>query len=126
LQRSTTRFAPFNGGFHFVLVDEADQMTPQAQLALLSKLDSTDPPPKTIFVFTCNDTTRLEERFLSRCKVLEFSTYGMRESVSLFLAKVWELETGKECTLDTFRMAKDATGNVREALQNLEMEILAL
>jgi replication-associated recombination protein RarA len=118
-------YAPFNGGFHFVLVDEADQMSNAAQLALLSKLDSTDPPPKTIFVFTCNETTRLEERFLSRCKVLEFSTYGLRESLSLFLAKVWTLETGKECTLDTLRMAKDATNNVRTALQNLEMEILA-
>lgn len=118
-------YAPFNGGFHFVQVDEADQMTDSAQLALLSKLDSTDPPPKTIFVFTCNDTTRLQERFLSRCKVLEFSTYGLRESLSIFLAKVWELETGKECMLDTLRMAKDATNNVRTALQNLEMEILA-
>jgi replication-associated recombination protein RarA len=118
-------YAPFNGGFHFVQIDEANDMTDAAQLALLSKTDSTDPPPKTIFVFTCNETVRLEERFLSRCKVLEFSTYGLRESLSLFLAKVWTLETGKECTLDTLRLAKDACNNVRTALQELEMELLA-
>src|SRR5438445_353642 len=33
---------PFGGGFHVVLSDESDQMSPAAQLALLSKLDSTD------------------------------------------------------------------------------------
>jgi replication factor C subunit 2/4 len=118
-------YAPFAGGFHFVLVDEADQMSPAAQLALLSKLDSTDPPPKTIFVFTSNATDRLEARFLSRCKVLEFSTYGMRESLAVFLSKVYELETGKDCSMDTLRVAKDACNNVRSALQTLEMEILA-
>jgi replication-associated recombination protein RarA len=60
------------GGFHVVLADEADQMTNAAQLALLSKLDSTKPAPNTIWIFTANDTERLERRFLSRCKVLEF------------------------------------------------------
>jgi DNA polymerase III delta prime subunit len=42
--------------FHLVLIDEADQMSNAAQLALLSKLDSTAFPPNTIFVFTCNAT----------------------------------------------------------------------
>ena len=35
--------------FHIVLVDEADQMSQAAQLALLSKLDSTAYPPKPCF-----------------------------------------------------------------------------
>jgi hypothetical protein len=52
-------------------------MTNAAQLALLSKLDSTDPASNTIWIFTANDTERLERRFLSRCKVLEFSSYGL-------------------------------------------------
>src|SRR6267378_6826061 len=47
------------GGFHLVLVDEADQMTEKAQLLFLSKLDSTEKPPNTIFIFTCNDTASL-------------------------------------------------------------------
>jgi replication-associated recombination protein RarA len=38
--------------FHVVLIDEADQMSNAAQLALLSKLDSTAFPPSTIFIFT--------------------------------------------------------------------------
>jgi replication-associated recombination protein RarA len=112
------------GGFHLVLVDEADRMTPAAQLALLSKLDSTDPPPNTIFVFTCNSTEGLEKRFLSRCSVLEFSSYGMRDELATFLGKVWQWETGKPATMDFQRLAKDSTNNVRDALMQLQVAIL--
>src|ERR1700680_4446996 len=45
-------YVPKNGTFHVVLVDEADQMSKAAQLALLSKLDATAFPPSTIFIFT--------------------------------------------------------------------------
>src|SRR2546427_12513477 len=51
----TTRccwYIPLGARFHLVLVDEADQMTPAAQLAFLSKLDATAAPPNTIFVFS--------------------------------------------------------------------------
>jgi len=119
-------YAPMTpGGFHVILADEADQMTPAAQLALLSKLDSTDPAPNTIWIFTANDTSRLEKRFLSRTRVLEFSAYGMRAELAGLLAKVWQAETGQPGTLDFERMAKESTNNVRDALQNLEIELLA-
>jgi len=122
----TCWYAPMMGSpFHFVLVDEADQMSNAAQLALLSKLDSTDPPPNTIFVFTANDTERLEKRFLSRCRVLEFSTYGMRSPLAGLLAEVWEKETGKPGALNWELIAKECNGNVREALSKLELELLA-
>lgn len=119
-------FAPMQpGGFHVVLCDEADQMTPAAQLALLSKLDSTDPAPNTIWIFTANDTSRLEKRFLSRTRVLEFSAYGMRSELASLLAKVWQAETGNVGTLDFERFAKDSCNNVRDALSSLEIELLA-
>jgi hypothetical protein len=55
-----THYVPMAGKtFWFVLVDEADQMTDKAQLALLSKLDSTGRIDGCIFVFTCNSTERL-------------------------------------------------------------------
>jgi DNA polymerase III gamma/tau subunit len=118
-------YVPRNATFHVVQVDECDQASPAAQLALLSKLDSTDPPPNTIFIFTCNDVERFEKRFLSRCRVLKFSTYAMRESLATFLAKVWLLETGKETGPDFTRIAKDSCSNVREALMTLEIAILS-
>ena len=115
------------GSFHVVVVDEADRMTEGAQLALLSKLDSTAAPPSTIWIFTCNSTDGLEKRFLSRCRVLEFSSYGMRESLVTFLAKVWEIETGSNPNAPNFeRLGKDSQNNVRDALMRLEIEILAV
>lgn len=113
------------GGFHLVLVDEADQMSNAAQLALLSKLDSTAAPPNTIWIFTANDTSRLEARFLSRTRVLEFSSYGMRAELAALLAKVWQSETGTPGTLNWERIAKESNTNVRDALQTLEIELLA-
>lgn len=119
-------YAPMTpGGFHIVLADEADQMTNAAQLALLSKLDSTDPPPQTVWIFTANGADRLEKRFLSRCRVLEFSSYGMRSNLAEFLAQVWKAETGQEGTLNWERIAKESENNVRDALQTLEVELLA-
>jgi replication-associated recombination protein RarA len=115
---------PKVNGFHVVCVDEADQMTNGAQLALLSKLDSTAAPPQTIWIFTCNSTDGLEKRFLSRCRVLEFSSYGMRESLAEFLARVWQAEGKASGGPDFVRLAKESTNNVRDALMRLEIELL--
>jgi DNA polymerase III gamma/tau subunit len=112
-------------GWHVIIADEADSMSNAAQLALLSKLDSTDPAPSTVWVFTANDCERLEKRFLSRCRVLEFSNYGLRSNLASFLADVWRKETGKDGALDWDRLAKDAQNNVRDALNRLEVELLA-
>jgi hypothetical protein len=71
------RYVPLGDGMHFVLIDEVDSASKAAQLALLSKLDSTDAPKGTVFVFTCNSTDGLEPRFLSRCLPIDFSSYGM-------------------------------------------------
>jgi DNA polymerase III delta prime subunit len=93
--------------FHVVLIDEADQMSNAAQLALLSKLDATAFPPNTIFIFTCNATDGLEKRFLSRCRTIEFSNYNLAERPNFQ------------------RIVKDSCNNVRDALMTLETEILA-
>jgi len=120
-------YAPMTpGGVHVVLADEADQMTDAAQLALLSKLDSTDPAPNTIWIFTANDTTRLERRFLSRCKVLEFSSYGLAGEIAAYLSKVWHAESGNGNGPDFERLAKDSRNNVRDCLMRLEVELMAL
>jgi len=94
----------------------------------LSKLDSTAFPPATVFVFTCNSVDRFEARFLSRCKVLEFSTYGIAAPVSELLQRVWNSETQGRAGLgpNFARIVKEANNNVREALQTLETELLAV
>jgi replication-associated recombination protein RarA len=112
--------------FHLVLVDEADQMSYPAQLAFLSKLDATAFPPNTIFVFTCNATETLEKRFLSRCRTIEFSSYGMANEIVGLLSTIWVRETADSVERPNLqRIVKDACNNVRDALMSLEVEILA-
>lgn len=125
--RRTCQYVPQAGKlFHLVLVDEADRMSDAAQVSLLSKLDSTNFPPNTIFVFTCNASDRLEQRFLSRLNVLEFSSYGIATQASELLQRVWSSETlGKSGIGPNFqRIVKDASNNVREALNRLQVEIM--
>lgn len=120
-------YLPFTpGGFHVVLCDEADRMTNAAQLALLSKLDATAFPPNTIFIFTCNSTDRLEPRFLSRCRVIEFSSYGMAGDIAAYLDNVWHAEGGNGNAPDLIRLAKETRNNVRDCLMRLEVELMAL
>jgi len=119
-------YAPMTpGGFHVVLADEADSMSSAAQLQLLSKLDSTDPAPNTIWIFTANDTERLERRFLSRCKTLEFSSYGMAGEIANYLDKVWHAEGGNGNGPDMTRIAKESRNNLRDCLMTLDVELMA-
>jgi replication factor C small subunit len=124
--RRTCQYVPMEGKrMHLILVDECDRMTDAAQVSLLSKLDATNFPPNTIFVFTCNDSTRLEPRFLSRLSVLEFSSYGIAKDAAELLAKVWDAETDNPVDRPNFaRIVKESNNNVREALNRLQVEIM--
>ena len=120
-------YVPMEGKeFHFVLIDEVDSASRAAQLALLSKLDSTEAPRQTVWVFTCNTVENLEPRFISRCIQVEFSTYGLSNETASYLQKIWQAENGStENAPDFLRICKNVRNNVRDALQSLESELLA-
>jgi replication-associated recombination protein RarA len=120
------RYVPLSSGMHFVLVDEVDSASQAAQLALLSKLDSTDAPKGTVFVFTCNSTDGLEPRFLSRCLPIDFSSYGMAGEIAQHLEKVWHAEGGNGDAPDFAHLSKECRNNVRDCLGRLEVELMAL
>jgi replication-associated recombination protein RarA len=124
--RKICQYVPMSGfKFHLILVDEADRMSTAAQIACLSLLDSTNFPPNTIFVFTGNSVDGLEARFMSRCHLVEFSSYGISKEVCGLLEKVWDAETDDPCERPNFaRIVKDSNNNVREALMKLETELM--
>jgi DNA polymerase III delta prime subunit len=119
-------YVPRHNSLHVVLVDESDQMTPAAQLAFLSKLDGTAFPPQTCFIFTANDTERLQPRFLSRCMTLEFSSHGMSTGASALLARIWQSEAQDAPTPNFDRIVKDSKNNIRDAVNSLQVELLAV
>jgi replication-associated recombination protein RarA len=118
-------YFPVSGGFHIVLVDEADKMSNAAQLHFLSKLDVTAFPPQTIFVFTCNTTAGLEARFLSRTRQLEFSSYGMASEATRLLESIWQREASYAPAPNFTRIVKESSNNIQDALMTLETELLA-
>lgn len=119
------QYVPLSGGFHIVLIDEADQMTNAAQVALLSKLDATAFPPKTIFIFTANATDRLEARFLSRLRTVEFSNYGIAKDAAALLERIWRENAPDGAATPNFaRIVKESNNNVREALMTLETDLM--
>jgi replication-associated recombination protein RarA len=120
------QYVPLTGGFHFVLIDEVDSASCAAQLALLSRLDSTDKPKQTVFVLTRNAIDGLDPQFLSRCLPIEFSSYGMAGEIAEYLDKVWHAEGGNGNGSAFARLSKDCRNNVRDFLGRLEVELMAL
>jgi replication-associated recombination protein RarA len=119
-------YVPVSSGFHLVLVDEADKMSPAAQLQFLSKLDATAFPPQTIFVFTCNTVEGLEARFLSRTRQIEFSSYGMAAEATRLLEAIWLQESNGADAPNFSRIVKESSNNIRDALMCLEVELLGI
>jgi len=96
-----------------------------AQMSLLSMLDSTNRAPNTIFIFTCNETLKLQDRFLSRCGVVEFSSYGVAKEAADMLARVWGNEVAADVPAPNFqRIVKESNNNIRAALMQLQQEIM--
>lgn len=113
------------GRFHLVLVDECDVMTDSAQYSFLSKLDFTAAPPETIFIFTTNNKDGLPKRFVSRCRTLEFSREGMATEIVRLLARIWAAELPSHEAQDFQQIARAADGDIRAAINSLEMLILS-
>lgn len=118
--RRTCQYVPRTGKrMYLILIDEADQMTAAAQISLLSKLDKTNFPPNTVFIFTANDTTRLEARFLSRLEKVAFSKEGRAKAYAAHLALIWELETNGLPAPNFAGIVKDSLNNLRDAMMAL-------
>jgi replication-associated recombination protein RarA len=115
-------YVPMHKKWHLMLVDEADQMTEGAQHAFLSVLDKTRMPTHTIFVFTANSTRKLEGRFLSRCRVLQFDPLQAVDPVVKYLARIWKAEGGKAADAPDFgELFRKSDHNIRTSVTNLEM-----
>jgi hypothetical protein len=139
-------YYPESGGMWVVLADEADRMSYQAQVALLSKMDSAatlkpsfgggfvqGKPLPVIFIFTCNGTgayglnvpDTFEKRFVSRCLKIEFDTRSLDSELADYLRVIWDRETDCLPAPDFEKIAEQADGSVRDAVQALELAILS-
>jgi replication-associated recombination protein RarA len=122
-------FVPMMGksDWHIVIVDEADRMTTAAQDSFLSVTDGSGHfPPNTIFVFTCNTAKGLEQRFVSRCRVVPFEACQDAAELGQFLYDVWFEEEPRATAPLMHKILSEANGNVRAGLMAIELELLML
>ena len=119
-------YPPMGYDRHIVIVDEADLMSAAAQNALLSYLDGTNTIEKCTWVFTCNSIERLHERFVSRCRQLAFSTYGIQADAAKLLERIWNENAHGSAPLNFARTIKEQNGNIRAAISILESKLDAM
>jgi hypothetical protein len=67
----------------------------------------------------------MEPRFLSRLRVIEFSSYGMATDAADLLRRIWAENAPASSTAPNFaRIVKEANNNIRESLMVLETELM--
>ncbi|MGB6496359.1 MAG: AAA family ATPase [Candidatus Acidiferrum sp.] len=121
-------YVPRNGlrSLHVILIDEIHASSKAAQLALLSKTDATAFPPNTLFIGTCTTLEGIDEALLSRFMQLPFSSHGMAKEIAGLLERIWQAEAGETQEKPNFlRAAQDSKNNVRDAVNSLQVELLA-
>lgn len=118
-------YRPMFGERHCPIIDEADLMSTAAQNAFLSILDGSGSfPPETTFFFTTNNTAKLEARFQSRCRVLQFDESVDVGDLGGFLYDVWfEMAPSWATAPLMHKILAEAKGNVRAGLMALENEL---
>jgi replication-associated recombination protein RarA len=116
-------YVPLTGGWHVCVLEEADAMSDAASKWLLSRLDGTNPLPKTIWILTANSTDRLEERLTSRTLLVKFDGYGAGAETLSLLERIWNEKAPAGAERPDFKRL--CSKNIRQAIQNLELEIMA-
>jgi replication-associated recombination protein RarA len=89
------RLRPLLGsGWKVAIINEADNMTTQAEAIWLDGLEKL--PRKTVVIFTTNNTGRLSGRLATRCHEIEFEgcPKKLRRSIVDLARDVWHEETG--------------------------------
>jgi len=83
-------------GWKVVIINEADRMTPQAEVMWLDGLEKL--PAKTVVLFTTNNLHKLTDRFIRRCEVQRFDATSddFRDGMVDVVRQVWKRETGTD------------------------------
>ena len=111
---------------HLVLVDHADLLRESQQMDLRSKIDSPELLDDVVWVFTAIPATTLDPGFRSRCVQLKFSTYGNSKAAAEFLEGVWRTEAPSSPAPNFARIIKEANGDIRAALGEIELKLMTV
>lgn len=101
--------------YRFIIIDEAETMTPEAQNSLLKILE--EPPGRTTFILLVDNLSKVFPTIISRCQVVNF-TFLSRDTISeILLARGFKEE-------DIAAVLPVAQGSAGRALELIEDEEL--
>ena len=82
----------FSGGRKVIIMDEADNMSPEAQKALRGMMEEVS--INCTFIFTCNFKNRIMDAIHSRCTVIDFKLNGNKAKMAtqFFKRIAWILD----------------------------------
>ena len=101
-------------GLHYIILDEVDNLTKQAQQSLKSALNTT----RGIFILTTNNVSELDKGLLDRCILVEMN--AAPASAYVGIAKVIAKEEGAELAdADLLPTIQAANGSFRNLFHNV-------
>ena len=114
------QYAPTRGRYKVYLIDEVHMLSGHSFNALLKTLE--EPPPHVKFLLATTDPQKLPPTILSRC--LQFNLKAMpADMVAGHLAKVLQEEGLAHEMPAVMRLARAASGSMRDALSLLDQAI---
>ena len=118
--REQIKFAPMNGAYKVIIIDEVHMLTNQAFNALLRTLE--EPPPHGKFIFATTDIHKVPATIISRCQRFDFNRISIQvisERLELILK-----EEGISYDLESISaIARKADGSMRDGLSLLDQAI---
>jgi DNA polymerase III subunit delta' len=102
------------GTWRVVIVDQADDLNPNAANAILKSLE--EPPARTVFVLLSSEPRKLLPTIRSRCRTLELGALGAADLKQAVTGALVASEENPPDAADWPRLEELAEGSVRRAL----------
>lgn len=116
--KSYARSAPIGGGFKILFLDEADNLTAEAQASLRRLMERYSAACR--FILSCNYSSRIIEPIQSRCAVFRFRVYTP-DQIQDQLKRIAAAEK-REVSPEAYRAIVEASdGDLRRAINLLQL-----
>jgi len=112
------RISPIGGDFKIIFLDEADNLTADAQSALRRTMENYTRTAR--FILSCNYSSRIIEPIQSRCAVFRFRPLKP-EAIKAYLARVAKGEGVKVTEDGMDALLYVAQGDLRKAVNSLQV-----
>lgn len=110
-------YAPLEGRYKIIIIDEAHMLTKDAFNALLKTLE--EPPPGVTFILATTEPQKFPATIISRCQHYVFKRLSQAQ-LDAHLCRVMELEGRSYEPAAAALLARRAAGSVRDGMSLLE------